>query len=70
MAKVWAAECKNQSCKKLSGVRPSKSEGATIDVLRPSELIQNLQCPYCGNFNDFFGTELKEVDAKILTPTG
>lgn len=66
MAKVWAAECKNPNCKKLSIVRPSNSGGATLDLVSPGELIQNLQCPFCGDFNDFFGAELIEVDATIL----
>jgi hypothetical protein len=66
MTKVWAAVCKNKNCRQLSGVRLSKSHDAEMDLKTPSEKILNQLCPFCGEFNDFLGSDLSEYDAKIL----
>ena len=66
MALYWAAECKK--CKKLSGIRPSKSQGPQIDLRNPSEQLK-ATCPRCGFVNDFVGSDFQEVEPyKLAVP--
>lgn len=64
MPLMWAAKCRG--CGRISGVRPSNSTPSQIDMVAPSEKF-NRECPHCKFKNVFLGSDLKEVDAAVLS---
>ncbi len=60
---VWAGECKR--CHKVSAVRQSESAENKIEFPNPSRK-SIVQCPNCGEVNEFSDAELKQVQATVL----
>jgi hypothetical protein len=63
---VWAAQCKNPACGKLSAIGPS--DPIQLDKIAIPNVNATFegQCVNCGTINEFTGADLIQVEADIL----
>jgi dissimilatory sulfite reductase (desulfoviridin) alpha/beta subunit len=63
---VWAAQCKNPACGKLSAVAPSDPIQLDRIVIPNVNNTYKVLCVNCGTVNEFSGAELTQENADIL----